>query len=146
MKQGCGKCVHLIMTKLLALMPVAALAACSMTPPPVTAPFPATVAGTSWRVVAVNGRPAPPRPDLFFMNFSARSLSSKFGCNGMGADYVQRGAIIHAGPVIGTKMACPDMSYEIQASGVLGHAMAATWNGPSSLRLSSRGGTIELRR
>lgn len=134
------------MKKLIALTPVAALAACSMVPPPGPAPYPATVAGTSWRVVAVNGRPTPARPDLFFMNFAATSFGSKFGCNGMGADYVQRGNIIDAGPVIGTKMACPDMSYEIQAHGVMEPVMTATWNGPSALRLSSSGGTIDLRR
>ena len=117
-----------------------------MVPPPGPAPYPATVAGTNWRVVAVNGRAAPERPDLFFMNFAATSFSSKFGCNGMGADYIQRGNIIDAGPVMGTKMACPDMSYEIQAAAVLDPEMVATWDGPAALRLSSSGGTIDLRR
>lgn len=133
------------MQKLIALTPLAALAACSMTPPPGPTPYPGSVTG-SWRVVAVNGRPAPPNPDLFFMNFAATSFGSKFGCNGMGADYVQRGNIIDAGPVIGTKMACPDMSYEIQAHAVLDPPMVATWDGPSALRLTSPGGTIDLRR
>ena len=136
------------MKKLLALIAVAALAACSALPPagPEPGPFPASVAGTSWRVVAVNGRPAPPRPDLFFMNFTATSLASKFGCNGMGADYVQRGTIIDAGPVMATRMACPDMSYEIEAGAVLEPPMVANWTGPSALRLSSPGGTIDLAR
>lgn len=138
------------MKKLLALSPIAALAACSMLPPPGTGPgprpYPPSVAGTSWRVVAVNGRPTPVRPDLFFMNFETASFGSKFGCNGMGADYVQRGNIIDAGPVIGTKMACPDMSFEIEASRVLDPPMLASWRGPSSLRLTSPGGTIDLAR
>ena len=136
------------MKKFLVLTPVAALAACAMTPPPGPGPgpYPGSVAGTSWRVVAVNGRTAPDRPDLFYMNFEARTFGSKFGCNGMGADYVQRGNIIDAGPVIGTKMACPDMSFEIDAGRVLEPPMVATWNGSSALRLTSLGGTIDLRR
>ena len=134
------------MKKLLALTPIAALAACSTLPGPGPGPYPGSVAGTSWRVVAVNGRAAPARPDVFFMEFAATRFGSKFGCNGMGADYVQRGNIIDAGPVIGTRLACPDMSYEIQASAVLEPPMVATWSGPSALRLSSPGGTIDLKR
>lgn len=127
-------------------MPLAALAACSMVPPPGPGPYPGNIASTSWRVVAVNGRAAPARPDVFFMNFDGARFSAKFGCNGMGADYVQRGNIVDAGPVMGTKMACPDMSYEIQAGAVLDSPMLATWNGPAALRLSSPGGTIDLQR
>lgn len=136
------------MKKLLALTSIAALAACSMLPPPGPGPGPnpGSPSNSSWRVVAVNGRPAPANPSAFFMNFAPATFSSKFGCNGMGADYVQRGAIVDAGPVIGTKMACPDMSYEIEAGRVLDPPMLATWNGASSLRLTSPGGTIDLRR
>ena len=115
-------------------------------PGPGPGPYPGSVANSSWRVVAVNSRPAPARPDLFFMNFAPATFSSKFGCNGMGADYVQRGNIVDAGPVIGTKMACPDMSFEIEAGRVLAPPMLATWDGASSLRLTSPGGTIDLRR
>ena len=132
------------MRKLLILGALAATAAgCASIPP--YGPGPGGVANTSWRVVAVNGRATSPTGE-FFMNFAPATFTSKLGCNGMGADYVQRGNIIDAGPVIGTKMACPDMSYEIQAHAVLERDMLATWNGPAALRLSSSGGTIELRR
>lgn len=132
------------MRKTLYLLPLAALAACSTMPPPYGPP-PGNVANTDWRVVAVNGR-ATPQAGEFFMNFEQTRFGSKFGCNGMGADYVQRGNIIDAGPVIGTKMACPDMSYEIQAHGVLERDMVATWSGPTMLRLSNDAGSIDLRR
>jgi heat shock protein HslJ len=126
------------------LASMAALAACSTLPPP-NGPFPGSVANTNWRVISVNGRVTPPSGE-FFMNIEQMRFGSKFGCNGMGADYVQRGNIIDAGPVMGTKMACPDMSYEIQAHAVLARDMLATWNGPRSLRLSNPAGTIELGR
>lgn len=139
------------MKTLAALLPLAALAACSTYPPggpwpgPGPGPYPGSVANTEWRVVAVNGRATPPVGE-FFMDFEATTFGSKFGCNGMGADYFQRGNIIDAGPVMGTKIACPDMSYEIQAHAILERDMVATWNGPSALRLSNPAGLIDLRR
>ena len=132
------------MKKSLILAALAVTAAACNTIPPY-GPGPGGVANTSWRVVAVNGRATPP-PGEFFMNFAPATFSSKFGCNGMGADYVQRGPIIDAGPVVGTKIACPDLSYEIQAHAILARDMVATWGGPQSLRLSNPAGTIELRR
>ena len=132
------------MRKLLATAALAAaVAACAPVLPP--GPMPMSVAGTNWRVVAINGHATPVQGE-FFMNFEARTFGAKFGCNGLGADYVQRGNIIDPGPVIGTKMACPDMSYEYQGSTVLQQDMLATWSGPGALRLSNRGGTIDLRR
>ena len=122
---------------------VAAASACAPVGPP--GPMPGSVANTSWRVVAVNGR-ATPRMGEFFMNFEQIRFGSKFGCNGMGADYVQRGNIIDPGPVIGTQMACPDMSYENQAQVILSQDMRTVWRGPAVLRLVNRGGTIDLRR
>ena len=132
------------MKKLLMIAALAATAGCAGYLPPPGPGF-QSVANTDWRVVAVNGRATLPVGE-FFMRFAPATFSAKFGCNGMGGDYVQRGNIIDAGPVMGTQMACPDMSYEIQAHGVLERNMQATWSGPAALRLSSSGGTIELRR
>lgn len=123
---------------------LAIVAACAPVPPPYGPP-PGSVANTHWRVAAVNGRATPPAGE-FFMHFEQTRFGSKFGCNGMGADYVQRRNVIDAGPVMGTKMACPDMSYEIQAHAVLERDMIATWNGPGALRLSNQAGSIDLRR
>ena len=131
------------MRNLLMIAVLAATAGCAGYPP--AGPAFQSVANTDWRVAAVNGRATPPVGE-FFMRFEPATFGAKFGCNGMGADYVQRGPIIDAGPVIGTKMACPDMSYEIQAHAVLDPPMTATWSSPASLRLSSSGGTIDLRR
>lgn len=132
------------MRKLLATAALAAaVAACAPVLPP--GPMPMSVAGTNWRVVAINGRATPPAGQ-FFMNFEQIRFGAKFGCNGLGADYVQRGSIIDPGVVIATRMACPDMSYEYQGTTVLQQDMLATWSGRAALRLSNRGGTIDLRR
>lgn len=119
------------------------IAGCAPAYPP--GPNPGVVAGTDWRVVAVNGR-ATPAAGEFFMNFEERRFGAKFGCNGMGGDYIQRGDIIDPGPVIGTQMACPDMTYENQAGAVLASDMRAVWNGPAELRLVNSSGSIALRR
>jgi uncharacterized membrane protein len=98
--------------------------------------MPATLAGTRWRVVAVNGRPTPAAGE-FWMTFEAARFGAKFGCNGMGADYRQDGDTIVPGPVMGTKMACPDMSYETDAGITLSQPLRMSWTGANRLRLSS---------
>jgi uncharacterized membrane protein len=96
----------------------------------------ATLAGTRWRVVAVNGRPTPPAGE-YWMNFDPARFSAKFGCNGMGGDYRVDGTLLVPGPVMGTRMACPDMSYEIAAGQVLAQPLRMVWTGNDRLRLSS---------
>ena len=98
---------------------------------------------TRWRVVSVNGRPTPRSGD-FSMEFEDGRLSAKFGCNGMGASYTQNGAMIDAGPVMGTKMACPDMSWETQGGAILGQVMTVRMIDRNRLSLDSSAGTIEL--
>ena len=100
---------------------------------------------TRWRVVAINGRPTPPNGD-FSMQFENGQLSAKFGCNGMAATYTQNGATLDAGPVMGTKMACPDMSWETQGGAILGQVMTVHMRDRNRIDLSSGAGTIELRR
>lgn len=97
---------------------------------------PTSLSGTSWRVAAVNGRATPSGP-LFYMNFEADRFSAKFGCNGMGADYREDGNKILPGPVVGTKMACPDLSFENDAGIVLSQPLRVQWQDGDHLRLSS---------
>ena len=97
---------------------------------------PSGLAGTNWRVVGVNGRPTPAAGE-YYMNFEATRFGAKFGCNGMGGDYRQDGETIIPGPVMGTKMACPDMSFETDAGIVLSQPLRMTWTGGDRLRLSS---------
>ena len=104
---------------------------------------PAALAGTNWRVAAVNGRPTPPS-DRFFMNFEASRLDAGFGCNGMAGGYRLDGNSLVPAPIMGTKMACPDMSFENQGGAVLGQPMTMTWAGGDRLTLSNSAGRIEL--
>ena len=106
---------------------------------------PATLAGSNWRVVSVNGRQTPPGGQ-FFMHFEANRVSAKLGCNGLGADYSVTANVLDLGPVIGTRMACPDMTFETQGSTILDQPMTMAWIGGDRLRLTSAAGTIELTR
>ena len=104
---------------------------------------PAALAGTNWRVAAIN-RVATPAGGPFFMNFEAARFGATFGCNGLGADYRQTGDMITAGPVIGTQMACPDMRFESQGSAILSRPMRLNWSGGDRLTLSNSVGSIEM--
>ena len=106
---------------------------------------PAALAGTNWRVAAINGRPTPPAGP-YFINFDIARLSAKFGCNGLGANYSQSGDTVTTGPVMGTRMACPDMSFETQGSAILERPMRMVWSGGDRLTLSNSAGSIELMR
>jgi heat shock protein HslJ len=97
--------------------------------------------GTNWRVTAINGRPTPPQN--FYVNFMPDRIGAKFGCNSLGAGYSQTGSTLNAGAVMGTQMACPDMSFESQGSAVLAQPMTVSGVG-NHLTLSNRAGSIDL--
>ena len=105
---------------------------------------PSSLVGTNWRVAAVNGRATTPAADPFAMNFEAARFSATFGCNRLGAEYRQTGDMVTAGPVIATRMACPDMRYENQGSAILSRPMRINWNGGDRLTLSNDAGSIEM--
>jgi len=107
---------------------------------------PATgLAGTSWHIASVNSRVTPPVGD-FSMRFDQGRLAAKFGCNNMGGTYTQDADVLHLGPVMSTRMACPDMSFEDQGSAILAQPLTLTWSGGDRLTLSNGAGRIELTR
>ncbi len=100
---------------------------------------------TRWLVMAINGRPVP-RDYNYWMEFDGGKLSAKFGCNTIGAGYTQTEATIDAGALIATRMACPDMNWEREASAVIDQVMTVSAQGPTRMTLSSSAGSIELLR
>jgi heat shock protein HslJ len=105
---------------------------------------PTSLAGTSWRIGIVNGRSTPPNRGEYYMRFEQNRLSARFGCNSMGADYTQTANIVNLGPVMATRMACPDMSFESQGGAILNQPMTMSWSGGDRLTLSNAAGRIEL--
>ena len=106
---------------------------------------PATLSGSNWRVVSVNGRATPPGGE-YFLQFEAARVGAKLGCNSMGADYSVTANILDLGPVAATRMACPDMGFENQGGAILNQPMTMTWSGGDRLTLSNSAGRIELTR
>jgi len=97
--------------------------------------------GTNWRVISINGTRTPARD--FYVNFMPDRIGAKFGCNSLGAGYSQSGSVLSVGAIMATRMACPDMGFETQASAILAQPVTISGYG-EQLTLSSRSGTIEL--
>lgn len=127
--------------RILALPFVAALAGCAAVPAPLT-----DLAGTSWRVVAINGQPVPAVGD-YSMRFGADGgLGARFGCNAMGGRYRLTGATLTVGMLATTLMGCPEPqgTHEQQASAILSQPMQISFTSNERIRLSNAAGSIAL--
>ena len=117
-----------------------ALTACGTLPPQGM-----RLAGTEWRVSAINGRATPPGPVAYSMSFEAARLGARFGCNSIGGSYRLTGSTLTTDALVMTEMACsePAASFESQGAAILMQPMAI---GPGGARmtLSNRAGVIEL--
>lgn len=104
------------------------------------------LAGSRWRVVAINGQAVPAAGD-YSLSFEARRLSGRFGCNGFGGGYGQSGTTLNPGLIAATRMACaePAMSFEQQGLAVLSRTTTIGWDG-NLLTLSNSAGRIDLSR
>jgi heat shock protein HslJ/uncharacterized membrane protein len=105
----------------------------------------ASVAGTSWRVAAVNGRPTP--AGEYYLRFETNErVSGKFGCNTAGGRFLQRGGTISIRNMAVTRKACgePAMSFERQGLGILSQPVFASWTSAANLTLSNVNGRIDL--
>lgn len=132
---------------------LAILSACGIAqppPPPLPGPQivqPGGLAGSRWRVTAVNGRATPAAGD-YVMRFEEVQLGARFGCNHMGGRYrVERGLLV-VHDLAQTLIGCPEpsASFEATAGAVMREPMQMRWDGPDRLTLASRGGTIALAR
>ena len=118
------------------------LGACDTIPP-----HQSKLAGTHWRVTAINGRATPGGPVGYSMDFEARRIGARFGCNIIGGEYRLSGGTLTTNALVMTEMACgePASSFEAQGSAILQQPMyLAETNG--RLTLSNPVGTIVLLR
>jgi heat shock protein HslJ len=102
---------------------------------------------TRWHVTAIDGAPTPVAGD-YHVEFSRRSISGRFGCNGFGGSFSVLGDIMNAGNVTSTMMACsePAAGFESHGFAILRLPMQMRWTGGTRLTLSNSAGTIELER
>jgi heat shock protein HslJ len=108
---------------------------------------PNTVAGTSWIVVAVNGAPAPAGPN-YYLRFTDKDISARFGCNSMGGQYRINGDHLSVGNLMQTQRACPEPAMSLERDGgiALRGNVRVERIGGERMRLVSEAGTIELKR
>ena len=126
-----------------ALGGAALLAACTS----IAAPPP--LAGTEWRVAAINGHATAPQGP-FRMSFKAGTLSGQFGCNHFGGDFRMRDGMLTTGAMFMTEMACiPEgdaVDFEKLGMSVMGHPMRVVWHDQRRVELANQAGRIDLRR
>src|SRR5688500_9062683 len=98
------------------LAAIAALAAaCAPVAPMPGAPS-AELAGTSWKVVQVNGRATPAVGD-YSMRFEADRVGARFGCNHMGGRYRVAAGVLTVSDLAQTLMGCPEPASTFESQG-----------------------------
>lgn len=129
---------------LLALAAILASAGCTAAPP---APAPITeLAGTTWRVVAIDGRPTPAVGDYSMRFDTAGGVGARFGCNSMGGQYRLAGDILSVSDLASTLMGCPEpaATFEREGAAVLGQPMRIAFTSNDRMFLSNAAGSIAL--
>ena len=123
------------------LVTVAGCAAAPLAPSPT-----AQLAGTSWRVVAVNGQATPASGD-YAMRFDAGGgVGARFGCNAMGGQYRLAGNQLAVSNLTSTLMGCPGpaATLERQGAAVLGQPMRIGLTSNGQMSLTNSVGSIAL--
>ena len=108
---------------------------------------PASLANTSWTVVAINGRPTGSGQG-YFLQFSGDRISARFGCNNIGGRWSQNGDHVATTNLEQTLMGCPEPAATFETNGVavLRSNMRAEGLTGRRTRLVSEAGTIDLDR
>jgi heat shock protein HslJ len=88
--------------------------------------IPKSLEQTQWRIESINGKVLPPEREAI-LSFADDRMSATIGCNRLGASYMFKGKSLSFGPVMSTKMGCPDAiaAQELTLSQLLG-AMKST--------------------
>ena len=129
-----------------------AVAAASLTigcaPVAPAGPEPIDLAGTEWRVVAVNGRATPAGAENYSMSLKSGQLGARFGCNYMGGRYRISSGLLVVDDVSQTSMGCPEpaSSFEQQGGAVLGRPMRIAESRSGRVTLINEAGSIALER
>ncbi|HET7817627.1 MAG TPA: META domain-containing protein [Sphingomicrobium sp.] len=119
----------------------ALLAGCAALPPPA-----ADLAGTNWRVVAINGAPVPAAGGYSMHFDTSGGVGARFGCNHMGGRYRLTGSTLTISNMATTLMGCPEPqgTHEQQASAILAQPMQVSFTSSERMGLSNAAGSIAL--
>jgi heat shock protein HslJ len=102
---------------------------------------PESMDGIGWRVVSINSAKIPVEREAM-INFDANRMSGTVGCNRLGTEYSYKDKKLSFGPVMSTKMACPDPigAQEYAFISLLGSAFSTEFPGDGSMVLTGKDG------
>lgn len=103
------------------------------------------LAGTSWSVIGINGRPVV-GGERYFVRFEGDRMAARLGCNSLSTPVQQTGSRVISGALVATRMACTDMRDEREGAAVLSRPFDLSFGPGDDLTLSNDAGFIKLRR
>lgn len=106
---------------------------------------PATLAGTSWTFVSIDGAPvAADRPTS--LQFDADRMGGSAGCNRFGGSYTVKDGLLTVGPMMATLMACPDpeMAQEAAVIDLLKVPVGVSFPADGTMVLTGKGGKTAM--
>ena len=100
-----------------------------------------SLAGTNWKIVAIDGRPAIEKPEAV-MRFTDTGVSGSTGCNRFSGTFTATGDAIAFGPLALTRMACvdPAMAQEQAVVAILGARVAVDYDDAGRMILTGANG------
>jgi len=108
---------------------------------------PASLDDSAWGIVAIDGARIAPAEN-YQLGFGEGRLTGQAGCNQLSGPYREAGRTLTAGPLISTRMACPEprMRHERRLSALLGGPLRFSFPDGETLVMTGSGVTIRLRR
>ncbi len=104
---------------------------------------PETLEQTQWRILSINGEIIEPERDAK-LSFDGKRMSGSIGCNRLGAEYSFKEKTLLVGPVMSTRMACPDPlgAQEYAVVTLLGALQSTDFPGDGTMVLKDKAGGI----
>jgi heat shock protein HslJ len=98
--------------------------------------------GTSWQIVSINGANIPSEREAM-LRFEDGRISGTVGCNRLGAEYQFADRKLSVGPMMSTKMACPDPvgQQEYAFTLALGNLGSTEFPGDGTMVLTAKDGS-----
>jgi heat shock protein HslJ len=102
---------------------------------------PDSMENSGWRVISINGIELPHEREAM-LEFAQGRMSGSIGCNRLGAEYGYKDKKLSFGPMISTKMGCPDpiAAQELAFGNLLGGAFSTKFPGDGSMVLTAKDG------
>lgn len=97
---------------------------------------------TNWRIVSIGGVAIAPERQAM-LSFADGRASGTIGCNRLGAPYTFKGTSLSFGPVMSTKMGCPDpvAAQEFTLTNMLSTLKSTGFSDDGSMILTGQDGT-----